>query len=215
VAGAIAATLLTALQERAYRAIAGPLSTPVGRGAVATLPGRDYLQRSLPRLLDALAGGDTSWLAPGDTPDMILRDAWRAALATLHDEHGEEIALWRYGADHTLTLRGALSGLGPLGRLFDRGPFPQGGDRNTVCMGSRVFSPAGVEFYNGPSYRQICDPTDWDASRSVYPGGQSGHPASPHYADLLVRWLNDAYHPMLWSRPAIAEATAATLTLMP
>lgn len=215
VAGAIAATLLKALQERAYRALAGPLSTPVGLGAFATLPGRGYLQRALPRLLDALAGGDAGWLAPGDTSEAILRDAWRATLAALREAHGDEVALWRYGTDHTLTLRHPLGALGPLGLLFNRGPFPQGGDLNTVCMGSRTFSPAGVEFYNGPSYRQICDPTDWDASRSVYPGGQSGHPGSPHYADLLVLWLNDAYHPMLWSRPAIAEATEATLTLTP
>jgi len=215
VAGAIAATLLTALQERAYRAIAGPLSAAVGLGTFATLPGRGYLQRSLPRLLDALAGGDTSWLAPDDTPDAILRDAWGAALAALRAEQGEEIALWRYGTAHALTLRHPLGALGPLGRLFNRGPFPQGGDLNTVCMGSRTISPAGVEFYNGPSYRQICDPTDWDASRSVYPGGQSGHPGSPHYADLLSLWLNDAYHPLLWSRPAIDAATEATLTLTP
>lgn len=215
VAGAIAATLLTTLQERAYRAIAGPLSTAVGLGAFATLPGRSFLQRSLPRLLDALAGGDTSWLAPDDTPEAILRDAWSTALAALRAAHGEEIALWRYGTNHALTLRGSLGALGPLGRLFNRGPFPLGGDLNTVCMGSRTLSPAGVEFYNGPSYRQICDPTDWDASRSVYPGGQSGHPASPHYADLLRLWLNDAYHPLLWSRPAITEATVATLVLTP
>jgi penicillin amidase len=215
VAGAIAATLLLKIQERAYRAFAGPLSTPAGRGAFATLPGRAFLQRSLPRLLDALAGGDTQWLAPDDTPEAILRDAWGAALAALRDAHGEEIALWRYGTDHMLMLRHPLGALKPLGALFNRGPFPQGGDLNTVCMGSRTLSPSGVEFYNGPSYRQICDPTDWDASRSVYPGGQSGHPASPYYADLLSLWLNDAYHPMLWSRPAIDEATAATLTLAP
>ena len=207
--------LLTKLQERAYRTLAGPLSAPVGLGAFATLPGRSYLQRSLPRLLDTLAGGDTGWLAPGDTPEAILRDAWGTTLAALRDAHGVAIARWRYGTDHTLTVRGALGGRGPLGRLFDRGPFPQGGDLNTVCMGSRTLSPDGVEFYNGPSYRQICDPTDWDASRSIYPGGQSGHPASPHYADLLALWLHDAYHPMLWSRPAIAEAAEATLTLMP
>jgi penicillin amidase len=215
VAGAIAATLLVALQERAYHAIAGPLSMPVGLGAFTTLPGRAFLQRSLPRLLGALGGGDASWLAPGDTTGAILRDAWRATLAALRTEQGDEIALWRYGTDHTLTLRHPLGALGPLNRLFDRGPFPQGGDLNTVCMGSRTFSPAGVDFYNGPSYRQICDPIDWDASRSVYPGGQSGHPASPHYADLLRLWLHDSYHPMLWSRTAIAEAAEATLTLAP
>ncbi len=41
------------------------------------------------------------------------------------------------------------------------------------------------------------DTGDWDRSRGVLPTGQSGHPASRDYADMLNVWLNDEHHP-LW-----------------
>ncbi len=215
VAGLIAATLGNRLVERAYRELTAPLATVTGLGIFASLPGRTYLQRALPRVLALFTGGDTDWLAPGDTPDLILRDAWVVALIALRDEWGEDIAEWRYGLAHELTLRHPLGALRPLRGLFDRGPYQTGGDLNTVCMGHLARSPAGIESYTAPSYRQILDPTEWDNSRSSYPGGQSGHPASPHYDDLLAPWLEGAYHPILWTRPAVEAAAKARLVLTP
>jgi penicillin amidase len=102
-----------------------------------------------------------------------------------------------------------------LGRLFNRGPFPTGGNIDTVCMGNlpRVF--AGQPFYVAPSYRQILDVGDWNRSKSIHPTGQSGHPASRHYADFIKPWLNVEYHPMPWSRNQVDEATTERLTLQP
>ncbi|MDE3174228.1 MAG: penicillin acylase family protein [Gemmatimonadota bacterium] len=71
----------------------------------------------------------------------------------------------------------------------------------------------------GPSWRLVVDldPAGlkaWD----TYPGGQSGDPASPRYADRIPQWLTGALSPALF--PASAAAlpagrTSATLTLDP
>jgi penicillin amidase len=215
VAGLIATTLSDRLVARAYRELIAPLGTVTGLGLFASLPGNTYLQQALPRVLGLFTGGDASWLLPGDTPEAILADAWRATLATLREEWGEDLAEWRYGLAHELTLRHPLGAIRPLGRLFNRGPHQTGGDINTVWMGHLTRRPTGVEAYTAPSYRQICDPTDWDNCRSSYPGGQSGHPASPHYDDLFVPWLDGRYHPLLWTRAAVEAAAKATLVLAP
>ncbi|HEY8598246.1 MAG TPA: penicillin acylase family protein [Thermomicrobiales bacterium] len=215
VAALIATTLTGQLLQRTYRELADPLATVTGLGAFAGLPGKTFLQRALPRVLDLFTGGEGSWLAAGDTPEAILRDAWTATIEELRSAWGTDPTQWRYGLAHHLTLRHPLGAFRPLHRLFNRGPYAVGGDLNTVTMGYRTTAPSGIESYTAPSYRQICDPTTWDQSRSSYPGGQSGHPASPHYDDLIAPWLEGRYHPNLWTRPAIEEATVARLNLTP
>jgi penicillin amidase len=215
VGGLVATVLCQQLLGRAYREVAGPLDTVVGLGAFAGMPGNGYRQRALPNLLDRLLGPDPGWLAQGDSPEAITADAWAATVAALRERWGDEVWRWRYGLAHQFTLRHPLGAIGPLGRLFNRGPITTGGDGETVNMGGLNISPAGIESYAAPSYRQILDPTDWDRSRAIHPTGQSGHPASPHYADFLPLWLTGEYHPMPWTRGAVEEATAHRLTLAP
>ncbi|MCI0398632.1 MAG: penicillin acylase family protein [Chloroflexi bacterium] len=45
--------------------------------------------------------------------------------------------------------------------------------------------------------------------------GQSGHPFSPHYDDMIELWLNGQYHPMLFSREAVEAAARDHLVLRP
>jgi penicillin amidase len=59
------------------------------------------------------------------------------------------------------------------------------------------------------------DVGDWDACRAALPGGQSGHPLSGHYLDLLDGWVAGEYFPLLFSRPAIERETMGWLILSP
>ena len=59
------------------------------------------------------------------------------------------------------------------------------------------------------------DVGDWDNSLAVLPGGQSGHPASPHYQDGLADWQNGRYHPMLFTRERIEKAAEGITLLEP
>jgi len=56
---------------------------------------------------------------------------------------------------------------------------------------------------------------DLSQSLSMHPPGQSGQLASPHYDDLAELWLNVEYHPMLWTRAQVDEASQHTLVLKP
>ena len=120
------------------------------------------------------------------------------------------------GAVHAAAFHHPLGAKKPLDKLFNRGPFPYGGDTNTVWQAAFVpklpISPAGGFT---ASWRMICDLSDWDASRAVHTTGQSGHPASPHYDDMIWMWLRGQYHPMPWSRERVEAFAAHRLKLHP
>jgi penicillin G amidase len=215
VGGAIYARLREKLLEAAYSEVAGPLRQVGGLGAFAGLLGDTYVWRALPLLLKRLAVRDDSWLPPGRTGDALLREAWAATIVELRDELGDDLHEWRYGRFHTLTLRHPLGSVPALAPLFNRGPYPTGGDADTVRMGYAPRQYALQPFYVAPSYRQICDTSNWDKSQSIHPVGQSGQPSSPHYADFVQPYLNMRYHPMPWSRARVEDATVDRLVLEP
>ena len=214
VGGMIYARLREHLLAEAYAEIAG-LNDPLGLGAFASLPLEGLLVRAFPEVVRRCAARDDAWLGGGRSWDSVLANAWESALADMRAELGEDVAAWRYGRWHTLTIGHPLGAVPALARLLNRGPIPLGGDIDTICMGNKPRTSAGPPSYTAPSYRQIIDVGAWDACQSVHPTGQSGHPASPHYADFLPEWRAVRYHPMPWSRERIKEHAAATLILTP
>lgn len=84
--------------------------------------------------------------------------------------------------------------------------------------GEGTLNPAPGHAF-GPSWRLVVDldPAGvkaWD----TYPGGQSGNPASPRYADRIPQWLAGELSPALFPADAAAlpaGRTSATLTLTP
>lgn len=215
VAGLIYARLREKLVRLAYDEVAGQLGIVTGAGAFAAQPGADYLMRAAPHVLRRTAARDDAWLPNGRSWDSLLAEAWRAAVGDLRDAYGDDVRAWRYGREHRLTVRHPLGAVPGLARLLNRGPFPRGGDADTVCQSYTLREFVGPPFFVQPSYRQICDTGNWDRSYSIHPNGQSGHPASPHYDDFLKPWLKMRYHPMLWSRSRIEESARARLTLTP
>ena len=63
--------------------------------------------------------------------------------------------------------------------------------------------------------RMIVDLGNLDNSLTIDTTGQSGHPSSPHYDDMIDAWRTTQYHPMLWSRDKVEAATAERLILSP
>ncbi len=139
--------------------------------------------------------------------------AFAAAVGRLKRRLGTRVEGWVWGRLHTLAFKHALSVRKPLGLLFDVGPFPRGGDLETVRAGG----PQPGRFEDGfvSGYRLIADCADWDATLSSVPGGQSGHRGSPHYADQVDAWRRVAYHPLAFSRPAVLRHARHTLWLQP
>lgn len=135
------------------------------------------------------------------------------AIRRLRADHGDD---WTWGAVRPLHLRHLVSSeAGPLRPLFDRGPFAVGGDAHTIPQnGSAPLDPTGPTLAI-PSLRMVVDVGDWEASRWVIAGGQSGNPLSPHYDDQLGEWLAGRAIPIPWSEESVARATVATLQLYP
>ncbi|MFN3337632.1 MAG: penicillin acylase family protein, partial [Thermomicrobium sp.] len=145
----------------------------------------------------------------------VLTQTLQDVVQELHDRYGSDPARGAWGFIRPLTLRHPL-GTSPLLRwLFDRGPFPIGGDANTV-------NPAGVSAHDplGPvqfiaSLRFVVELGAWDAARIVLSGGQSGHPLSLHYDDLLRFWLRGKTVPLAWSPVAVQRVAHSLLELRP
>jgi penicillin amidase len=178
-----------------------------------------YHDRSLVTLQRILVANENDWFkdAAGQalTREEILAAALDDAIAYLRRTLGQDLNKWEWGRVHQAGFSHTLGARKPLDRVFNRGPYPYGGDPNTVWQGAFIpklpFSTSG----GSASWRQIIDVGDWDASRAVHTTGQSGQPASKHYDDMLPLWLNGQYHPMLWSRQKVMAHAEATLRLVP
>jgi penicillin amidase len=89
------------------------------------------------------------------------------------------------------------------------------GDQDTLLRASGKpefpFEPAAV----CDALRFIADPGDWEQCRIVIPGGQSGHVASRHYADLIPLWREGRFQPMPFGRDQVERYAEARLALLP
>jgi penicillin G amidase len=106
-----------------------------------------------------------------------LAGAWAAAVKA----GGPQPRRWRWGDVHRAERVHPLAG-----------PFPgaaMGGDADTIAAagyGWRQGSPFTVTALS--VYRQVVDLADPASASFVIPGGASGDPASPHFADQLALW---------------------------
>jgi penicillin G amidase len=218
-AGAIYDALRYHLPRIVYAELSSLIGAQGGLGAFGGLPSNTYLDRSIPTILARAEAADLDapdpWLGGGRSWAGVLHEALRLAVDELRGKLGPDPARWSYGRVHTLTLRHPLGGVAALAPLFNRGPWPMGGDVDTVSMQFVPRDTAAGPHYNAPSYRQILDPGDWDSARIILPAGQSGHPASRHYLDMAAAWRSGGYLPLLWSRAAVERHTADVLTLEP
>jgi len=144
-----------------------------------------------------------------------LADALASTIRRMRQEYGDDPQRWAWGRIRPLTLRHQVADNLPLGWLFNLGPFPWGGDTYTVGQASAGFSdplhnPGGIA-----SLRIVVDVGNWEETYVSLPGGQSGNPLSPHYADMLPFWLRGEGVRFAWSPEAVAAATVETLRLLP
>ena len=111
--------------------------------------------------------------------------------ATLPTHGGPDPALWRWGDVHRAVRVHPLDGAGALDSV------PMGGDADTIqAAGYRwsVRSPFTVTSLS--VYRQVVDPASRSSASYVIPGGSSGDPDSPHFADQLAEWAEHRRIPM-------------------
>ncbi len=215
IAATIALQFVDELQRVVFAQLLPIMDRNIGMGAFVGRPGREYMNRATPDLLRAAFLNDNDWFGDTRAWDDIIPAAWQQTVTVLKKRLGNNPNQWRYGAWHTITLAHAMGSLPLIGKLFNRGPFELGGNRDTVNMGDINTLSNGATNYTCPSLRIICDTSDWNLCKSIHPVGQAGHFLSTHYADFVHAWLNVEYHPMPWQRRRVEEVCQETLTLVP
>lgn len=141
--------------------------------------------------------------------------ALAAAYAELRLRFGPDEGRWAWGRVRPTTLRHPASVRRPLGLLLNLGPFPWGGDSDTVSQAASALGHPSDGVTVIASMRMVIDVGNWDASRFVLPGGQSGNPLSPHYSDMLPLWRRGAGVPIAWSAAEVDRATVDKLRIVP
>ena len=168
-----------------------------------------FVCAALPALLEA---GDPP--PRGETWSDLLGSSLEAALDRLEQELGADPAGWRWGALHHARFAHPLARLPGLGALFVAAEHEVGGDEQTV-MQSGVDGRIGFDAVVVPSWRQVVDLSNVDATLAVMSTGQSGNPASPHWNDQSPMWAAGELRPCPFTRPAVEAAAEHRLVLFP
>jgi penicillin amidase len=223
-AAAIYSTFLYKVERLVFGVLLGNdealLNMYLGAGTTMLAPVNGFDSRNKALLIRLMNEHDDRWFANSSilngpkSWDAALSSAFHAAVEELREKCGPDISRWKYGNIHKMTYAHPLGMVKPLDKIFNRGPYAIGGDINTVNMGASLPNQPEVVL-TVPSYRQIVNLAHVGASLSSHAPGQSGHPASRHYADFIRPWRRVEHHPMLFERSAIEENAEGTLELMP
>jgi penicillin amidase len=114
----------------------------------------------------------------------------RRAVDVLSSQLGKDLSEWNWGRTNRLRID-HLSRDPGLGR---GGQPLSGSDLTLNARGN------GTDVTGGPSWRMVVDLANLDTAVGVFPCGQSGDPQSPHYDDLLDKWIRNEYVPLLFYR---------------
>lgn len=153
-----------------------------------------------------------------ETRDDILvlsfREGYANAVATLGKDRNE----WKWGKLHTSTFVSnplGRSGVGLIEKMVNRGPYPTNGCTGAVNNTRWTVHSGSFAVDHLPSMRMIVDLGDLTGSVTIHTTGQSGHPYSKHYDDMIDLWRTIKYHPMLWTREQVEAAAVNKLALKP
>ena len=155
----------------------------------------DYYWREHPKVVISMLTSERAWCDRTDTDavetcEEILGTSLTTALDTLSEWYGEDMDDWRWGQAHVAPLRHQiLSRIPVVNRLIDLS-IETGGSNFTVNRGGTRISDEDNPFHSlhGAGFRAVYDLSDLADSRFMITTGQSGHPLSPHYGDLVRLW---------------------------
>lgn len=168
-------------------------------------PGADTMARQVAQEMNLALAGSTPQdrarnddvLPEGTSWEELLRDAFRAGLADLTRQLGDHPADWAWGRLHTTRPRHPLSETFPTwAEHLDPPGHAVHGDMDTPLAGSFGLSSFTVTGLSVNRY--LFEPADWTTGRWIVPGGSSGHPGSPHYADQAPLHADVDYIPAMW-----------------
>ena len=177
--------------------------------------GRDLLAPLLAiPTLDIFSAHATSWAlkridADPDLANRRLADAHGRAIEALNRKFGPDRSAWTWSRCRQLVLSHSLSDAPVIGPLLSPGPFPFGGEADTIAqsgvLGLQHFATASAI----PALRLIVKMSDPPEARFAVAGEQVHDPLHAN-GPLTDAWLNDRYLPLHRDRESVEAAARAT-----
>jgi len=166
-------------------------------------------------LLDLLSEPRTMQELTGSSRDELFARSLAATAEELVRLLGKDQRRWQWGRLHQLSFDHLFSNRPSLGRALGHGPYPIGGDSDTIFQ--NAFAPVGSFHINSvsPSQRHLIDLGDLQRSKAMLVPGQSGHLGSDHYGDLIGPWLRGSYFKMSASSSTDDQEQRHSLRLKP
>jgi penicillin G amidase len=151
------------------------------------------------RLLELWDEGDPAWFASPQQPDgrgwnEVALEALEKALDGLEERFGDNPDRWRWGRVHAAEFMHPFGAANPVFRRIFNRKLEVGGASETVTQ-TGYLPTAPFKAVWGPVYRMVADLGDPSGSRWQLTTGQSGHPASRHYDDMLEGWQTGRTNP--------------------
>lgn len=147
----------------------------------------------------------------------LLPDALASAWQSTVVKAGPDPSTWRWAEHHATNAKHTLAATFP--ELADSLNPPRaavGGDSDTIqCAAYGWSGKADFDIVSLSVYRQALDLTDIAHGSYIVPGGVSGLPATPHYADQLDLWRTHQRIPMHYTEADVSANTETTLKLIP
>lgn len=144
-----------------------------------------------------LSDAPSNWFDDTRTPDKvesrqdIVITSYHQTIGSLVKKLGEiGTDSWRWAA----VKKTRIAHLVPNFTSFGRTEIWNGGHQNSVNATSVT---------HGPSWRMVVqlDP-DWPKAYGLYPGGQSGNPASPLYDNMIDKWAKGELNELVFLKDA-------------
>ncbi len=201
---------LSPICGNAWRILAGvDLSHPVFQ-----YPG-NLVGRLTPSLIERWELGDDGLFEGLTTWAEVVAKSLDDAMSDLRGRYGRNSRRWTWGRVHRLELIHAFGRRRGLAWFFNARSIRVGGNTDTVLATSQVPGEAFETRLSAPSWRQVIDVGNWDASGGIHVPGQSGQPGSPHYRDLSRRWRTNRQFPLYWSAQQVRRHARTRLILHP
>jgi penicillin amidase len=172
-------------------------------------------------MINLLAEGQSQWTdnvmtEQTESFDDIVALSFNETVEELTATLGNNVDDWSWGKIHSFTLAHPLGVVDILNKALklNRGPFEVPGSFHTVCPYSYSYKNL-YETVHGASHRHIFSMANWDDSETIIPTGTSGIPASNFYLDQTELYLNNDYHPDLFSKQNVQNKARFKMQLKP
>ncbi len=155
---------------------------------------------------------ESAWF--NDSLDELLLNSYQRTINELQEQLGQDPASWQWQELQSISFDHLLGEEDMLKPFFNRGPYPYGGDNETVGRANYSLNdPFNVTLAAGLRFIAVMEPQI--EAYGVFAGGQSGHFMSDHYEQYIETWLDGDYYKVYGSSDELPEQQMREIILLP